>query len=221
MESEGARPIDIFKSVLRPRDIVVYPENACDLIPLPDDAVVSVEVIKCKPFGWLATMHRESGAGFFADVWGPMPFVFGKVPVEQFHVLEVRRLCEPPLSAQARITLGIEALRERKADEAIRHLAEAIRYNPESAYAHEMLGLALLLGNEVDQAIKAFKRSLAIRPNVGGVHSNLAVAYMVKREYEKAWQEVHLARNCGYEPPRELVEALSLFMSDPLKRGSD
>lgn len=217
MEQAGARPVDVMKSVLNPTDVVAYPENASDLIPLPDDAVVVVRTVTCQPFKLLSTMHRDVGAGFFSDVWGPMPFAFGRVPAEKFNVLEISRLCEPPLSAEVRLSLGSKALVDKKIPEAIRHLTEAVRYDPDAANAHEMLGLALMLGGRLDDAIKEFQRALNIMPTLGGVHNNLAVAYIAKREYAKAWREVHLARKYGFEPPRELVEALSLFKSEPGK----
>jgi hypothetical protein len=36
------------------------------------------------PCPWLSTMQKQMGAGFYSDVWGPLPFAFGFVPPEQY-----------------------------------------------------------------------------------------------------------------------------------------
>jgi hypothetical protein len=41
------------------------------------------------PLPWLATMNLQVGAGFYADVFGPLPFAFGRVPPERFTVYKV------------------------------------------------------------------------------------------------------------------------------------
>jgi hypothetical protein len=43
----------------------------------------SFEVPVCS---WLTTMRAECGAGFYSDLWGPLPFVFGPTPPEQYEV---------------------------------------------------------------------------------------------------------------------------------------
>ena len=37
----------------------------------------------------LATMRPQVGAGFHADVWGPLPWAIGDVPPERYYVFEV------------------------------------------------------------------------------------------------------------------------------------
>jgi len=41
------------------------------------------------PTSWLTTMNPKLGAGFYSDVFGPLPFVIGSVPTEKFMVFEI------------------------------------------------------------------------------------------------------------------------------------
>ena len=48
--------------------------------------LTTVELTACP---WLATMNRDMGAGFYStEGFGPLPFVFGKVPPEQYYVVK-------------------------------------------------------------------------------------------------------------------------------------
>jgi hypothetical protein len=46
------------------------------------------EVVAVPSSGWLTTMGR--GAGFYSDLFGPMPFTFVRVPPEEFAIIAVR-----------------------------------------------------------------------------------------------------------------------------------
>lgn len=89
MERRSAKPIDSrhLNLGLRLGDAVVTPENSSNRIFTwrPNVATVdeSFEVPVCN---WLTTMRAECGAGIYADLWGPLPFVFGPVPAEKYEV---------------------------------------------------------------------------------------------------------------------------------------
>jgi len=86
MESYGCKPIDLFNLTIPAGAFVVLPENNTDVNALPLENL--------KPFGWvdlhvcrwLSTMRPESAAGFYADLWGPLPFAFGPVRNERYYV---------------------------------------------------------------------------------------------------------------------------------------
>ena len=41
------------------------------------EPVVEMETFSVPPFGSLTTMNMDAGAGFYASLWGPLPFAFG------------------------------------------------------------------------------------------------------------------------------------------------
>lgn len=91
MEARGARPIDVKHQTFRRGDTVVTPENATNRFlarPRVASTDQSFEVPVC---GWVTTMRAECGAGFHADLWGPLPFVFGPVPAERYQVIVLGR----------------------------------------------------------------------------------------------------------------------------------
>ncbi len=98
MEAIGAHPIDVDASVFRPGDLVAVPLNNTNLFPIPEDRVASHERFDLPLDTWLTTMHADRAAGFYADVWGPLPFSFGAAPTETYLLL---RLKAPPADAGA------------------------------------------------------------------------------------------------------------------------
>jgi 4-amino-4-deoxy-L-arabinose transferase-like glycosyltransferase len=100
MESFGRNPFDAQRSHLAPGDKVVVPVNNSFLI-LPQSIVQPHRVYGFPVGGWLATMSGPLGAGFYCDVWGPLPFAFGTVPLEEYHVMIV-----PGTSAQVPAMAG-------------------------------------------------------------------------------------------------------------------
>ena len=39
---------------------------------------------------WLITNHSTVGGGFYANIWGPLPFAAGSVPADSYDVFTVR-----------------------------------------------------------------------------------------------------------------------------------
>jgi hypothetical protein len=62
--------------------------NNSYLFPLPQDYFVPWFKHEPKSSGWLAIM--SCGAGFYSDGWGPLPFIFCRVPPGQYLVYRVR-----------------------------------------------------------------------------------------------------------------------------------
>ncbi|TFG48462.1 MAG: glycosyltransferase family 39 protein [Candidatus Brocadiia bacterium] len=91
METMCGKAVDFERLQLMPEDLVVYPQNNTNITPLPEQAVNLKEVLQFAPCGWLTTMSPSSGAGFYADVWGPLPFVVGPVASEEYYVFVLKR----------------------------------------------------------------------------------------------------------------------------------
>jgi len=87
MQARGAKPIDVGQQDFQLGDTVVTPLNATNIFfpnPRVDHTDQSFELPVSR---WITTMRAECGAGFYADLWGPLPFVFGPVPNERYQVI--------------------------------------------------------------------------------------------------------------------------------------
>lgn len=73
---------------------MVLPRNNTN-VALPDPRGYrtdepALQPAEATPFPWLATMDPSVGAGFYASVWGPLPFAFGRAAPERYEVWEAR-----------------------------------------------------------------------------------------------------------------------------------
>jgi len=94
MEAGGAEPVDFRNTVVRERDLIVLPEDNTYVAPLPVDKFTLVESIEIPAGTWLTTLSSQIGAGFYADVLGPLPFGVGSIPPGRYRVLRPAR--RPP-----------------------------------------------------------------------------------------------------------------------------
>jgi len=39
----------------------------------------------------VSTMNKEAGSGFYSHLWGPLPFVLGRIPMERYGILGIDR----------------------------------------------------------------------------------------------------------------------------------
>jgi 4-amino-4-deoxy-L-arabinose transferase-like glycosyltransferase len=97
MEQLGATPLDFARSPLKRGDHFALPVNNTNLLPPKPEMAKALEIFSVPGPRLLATMNQASGAGFYASVWGPLPFAFGRVTPEQVCVFVL--LVEPPPSS--------------------------------------------------------------------------------------------------------------------------
>jgi 4-amino-4-deoxy-L-arabinose transferase-like glycosyltransferase len=96
LEAQGALALDLNRSVVNPGDHLAIPRNNSNVI-LPDPKKVTPREFLTVPGPtWLATWNQTIGAGFYASVWGPLPFTFGRVPPEGVAVCDFRSLTPAP-----------------------------------------------------------------------------------------------------------------------------
>ena len=81
-----AKALDDQRSQMGGGDLVVVPSTAANIQPMGGLAWAKVIDVIHVPLPWLATMNMGVGAGFYADVFGPLPFAFGRVAPERFTV---------------------------------------------------------------------------------------------------------------------------------------
>ena len=82
MEQSGAMAIDLAKPSLETGDTFVLPENNANILPPKPGTAVLRKTLSVPGPRLLTTCSLANGAGFYASVWGPLPFAFGHVPPE-------------------------------------------------------------------------------------------------------------------------------------------
>jgi 4-amino-4-deoxy-L-arabinose transferase-like glycosyltransferase len=90
MEAANARAIDFKHSKPASGDIIIIPENNTCIQFLSEEQVRPSEVFKFVPNKFLATMNPLLGAGFYSDIWGPLPFAVGPVGSEKYLAFTVK-----------------------------------------------------------------------------------------------------------------------------------
>jgi 4-amino-4-deoxy-L-arabinose transferase-like glycosyltransferase len=86
LEALGASPWDLESSVVNPGDRLAIPYNNSNLFAPDPQEVAMRETLTVPGPSLLATWNETMGAGFYASVWGPLPFVFGRVRPESVTV---------------------------------------------------------------------------------------------------------------------------------------
>ena len=86
MEARGAKPVDVTSTNIQAGDTIVTPMSGSNRLKFRASSYLdeSFELPVCS---WLTTMGAECGAGFYSELWGPLPFVFGPVPPERYEVI--------------------------------------------------------------------------------------------------------------------------------------
>ncbi len=91
METGGAKAVNFGNVRIMPEDIVVFPSNNTNVYPFKEGVLQPVETINISPLKWLSTMNSSVGAGYYADVWGPLPYAFGHIPDEKYFIFELNK----------------------------------------------------------------------------------------------------------------------------------
>jgi 4-amino-4-deoxy-L-arabinose transferase-like glycosyltransferase len=86
----GGIPFDYIELEVTEGDVLIWPENNT-WIWLKPDYIGDYYRIGFDVFPWASTWQRDVRAGFYADNWGSLPFVFGKIPQEKYLVVLVNR----------------------------------------------------------------------------------------------------------------------------------
>jgi dolichyl-phosphate-mannose-protein mannosyltransferase len=88
MESFGARPADPEGEGSKFGDLVVVPRYNTALFKFPLKTT-KPEFADFPIHTWVTSMNPDSGAGFYFSGWGPVPYVFGPVPTQQYLMARV------------------------------------------------------------------------------------------------------------------------------------
>jgi hypothetical protein len=90
MQEAGARQLDVKAVDARPGDVVALAYNNTMIVGLPKNITGPTEHFEVPSNAWASTMRHEVGAGFYASVFGPLPYAFGPMPSESYSIIEVK-----------------------------------------------------------------------------------------------------------------------------------
>lgn len=89
MERGGARPVDRYNGLLKRGDLVIMPRNNTRVkFPASQNHRKIAEIEQSSP-PWAHTSSRKLGAGFYASILGPLPYVIGPPPDDLYEVIQV------------------------------------------------------------------------------------------------------------------------------------
>jgi 4-amino-4-deoxy-L-arabinose transferase-like glycosyltransferase len=86
MEAGDGRVMDLEKLKIEHGDIIILPLNNCYSRLPSKKSVRFAGVWAFTGFRRLATMNFSLGAGFYSDLWGPLPFATGRVTPDKYYV---------------------------------------------------------------------------------------------------------------------------------------
>jgi 4-amino-4-deoxy-L-arabinose transferase-like glycosyltransferase len=85
MEALGAKPLNIFDTILQNGDVLAVPSNTPNLTSFPERFPL-IRVFQTSPPSFISTMNHAVGAGFYASDWGPLPIVVGGARPERYEL---------------------------------------------------------------------------------------------------------------------------------------
>lgn len=86
MQQWNAEPITKTAQFL-PGDFMIIPSNNIDPMAIPRESVVSLEQHERHLFPFATTFAPGTGAGFYSNARGPVPWLVGRVPVQRWEAV--------------------------------------------------------------------------------------------------------------------------------------
>ncbi len=86
MELQGGKPLKYANTRLSRGEILIIPWNNTGNQPLRSEIAPQVEKITLTPYPWTTCMNYIAGAGFYSDIFGPLPYVFTTVRDEVYSI---------------------------------------------------------------------------------------------------------------------------------------
>ena len=89
MQQMGIAPFDYDTTAFTSGDLLVIPRGDLAAQPPPARFVASDEALKTRLRQPVVTMNTGMEAGFYAAVYGSLPFTFGAVPMDQYSLVRI------------------------------------------------------------------------------------------------------------------------------------
>ena len=90
MEKRGGKAIDKNNLHLVSNDAIIVPLGNSFLFSPPSAQTTPWTIYDSAVPDWLTTMSADAGAGYYSASWGPLPFVFSRVPPDRYLVFHVK-----------------------------------------------------------------------------------------------------------------------------------
>ena len=89
MQQLGMVPFDLDLTAFHPGDLLIAPMGDLVALPPPARVVASEDQLETRLRLPVVTMRAGIEAGFYASVYGSLPFVFGEVPTNQYKLFRI------------------------------------------------------------------------------------------------------------------------------------
>ena len=86
MDPAVSAALDFEHSILKPGDLLAVPAGNTSVMTPESSRATPLDVLTFSGLEPLATWNVNAGAGFYAAVYGPVPFVFGAIPPERVSI---------------------------------------------------------------------------------------------------------------------------------------
>lgn len=166
MDKLGFRALEVNQSTLLVGDSVIFPayNTNVPLQLLTGAKQVEHHLLSVHPF--LATMRSDMGAGFYASLWGPLPFVIGSVTPDHYTVL----------------TVSDGTLQRVR----IQQLEQDVLKDGNSVESRYRFGMALLAAGQVADAVGQLEIAMQIDPHNLAIQNDLAwILATLPQEYQQ------------------------------------
>jgi len=90
MEGKGCKAFDFSNSICYSGDVIIVPVNNTNISSMKTNKLLSLKPFQFTACRGLSTMSLRLGAGFYADIWGPLPFAIGPVDAEKYYAFAVK-----------------------------------------------------------------------------------------------------------------------------------
>ena len=90
MEKLGGKAIDLDNVRLQSNDAIIVPVGNSFLFTVPAGRASPWLTYDSPVPTWLATMSSDAGAGYYDVGFGPLPFIFSRVPPDRYLVFRVK-----------------------------------------------------------------------------------------------------------------------------------
>lgn len=92
MEQMGGEILNLNEVAIVPGQTVIVPENNTNVVSIRAELTEHTASMTVPVNAWASVMQPRLGAGFYSDVWGPLPYVLGPAMPERYGIAILREL---------------------------------------------------------------------------------------------------------------------------------
>jgi len=91
MQKNGGRPLDVDHPRVMPGDDLILPTYNTNIWPVPPEVFAMDSEIDISVFPWMAINVVDLGAGYYSDLWGPLPFALGRAGPDRYQIMKMKK----------------------------------------------------------------------------------------------------------------------------------